>query len=56
MKGRAAGHQFWKGTPKYHPSQIWFSNFREEDLNVKVYDVWGPPRDGKAHMVFGQVS
>jgi hypothetical protein len=21
-----------------HPSQVWFSGFRGEDLNVKVYD------------------
>ena len=26
---------------------IWFSGFREEDLNVKVYDVQRMPSDGK---------
>ena len=38
---------------------IWFSGFRGEDLNVKVYDVrWTDGRQvmAKAHMAFGQVS
>jgi hypothetical protein len=43
---------------------IWFSGFRGEDLNVKVYDVPrmdGPTDDGrqvmaKAQLAFGQVS
>jgi hypothetical protein len=33
---------------------IWFSGFRGEDLNVKVYDV--RQLMAKAHMAFGQVS
>ena len=44
-----------------HPAKfdlIWFSSFREEDLNVKVYDV--RRSDGwtiiKAHMAFDQLS
>jgi hypothetical protein len=32
---------------------IWFSGFREEDLNVKVYNV---RQMAKAHLAFGQVS
>jgi hypothetical protein len=52
-----------KGTnPRTIPARfgvIWFSGFRGEDLNVKVYDV--RQTDGcqvmaKAHMAFGQVS
>jgi hypothetical protein len=38
---------------------IWFSCFRGEDLNVKVYDVEGADRCqmmAKAHIAFGQVS
>jgi hypothetical protein len=40
---------------------IWFSGFRGEDLNVKVYDVRRTDNDGrqvmaKAHMACGQVS
>ena len=39
---------------------IWFSGFRGEDLNVKVYDVRtdddGRQVMAKAHMAFGQVS
>jgi hypothetical protein len=40
---------------------IWFRGFREEDLNVKVYDIRRTDDDGrqvmaKAHMAFGQVS
>jgi hypothetical protein len=38
---------------------IWFSSFRGEDLNVKVYDVEGADRCqmmAKAHIAFGQVS
>jgi hypothetical protein len=32
---------------------IWFRGFREEDLNVKVYNV---RQMAKAHLAFGQVS
>jgi hypothetical protein len=36
---------------------IWLSNFRGEDLNVKVYSVWmdddGCQVMAKAHMAFG---
>jgi hypothetical protein len=40
---------------------IWFSSFRGEDLNVKVYDVLRTEYDGrqvmaKAHMAVGEVS
>jgi hypothetical protein len=38
---------------------IWFSGFRGEDLNLKVYDVRrmdGRQVMAKAHMAFGQVS
>jgi hypothetical protein len=38
---------------------IWFSGFRGEDLNVKVYDIRrtnGRQVLAKAHMAFGQVS
>jgi hypothetical protein len=34
MEGEAVGHNFEMGLPKDYPSQIWFSGFREEDLNV----------------------
>jgi hypothetical protein len=30
-----------------HPSQVWFSGFRGEDLNVKVYDGCRTPSYGK---------
>ena len=39
---------------------IWFSGFRGEDLNVKVYDVWKTDDDDrrqvmeKANKTFGQ--
>jgi len=29
---------------------IWFSDFRGEDLNVKVYDVQRTPSDGKGEL------
>ena len=29
---------------------IWFSGFRGEDLNVKVYDVRWTPSDGKGEL------
>ena len=38
---------------------IWFSGFRGEDLNAKVYNVRrmdGRQVMAKAHMAFGQVS
>ena len=37
MEGGAVGHNFEMGLPKDYPSQIWFSGFREEDLNVIFY-------------------
>ena len=37
MEGRAVGHHFEKRLPKDYPSQIWYSGFREEDLNVIFY-------------------
>jgi hypothetical protein len=52
-----------KGTnPRTIPARfgvIWFSGFRGEDLNVKVYDVQrtdGHQVMAKAHMAFGQMS
>ena len=36
-------HNFERGPPKDHPSQIWF---RGEDFNVKVYN-GRMPSDGK---------
>jgi hypothetical protein len=39
MEGGVVGHNFQRGPPKDHPSQICFSGFRGEDLNVKVYKV-----------------
>jgi hypothetical protein len=36
-------HNFERGPPKDHPSQIWF---RGEDFNVKVYN-GQMPSDGK---------
>ena len=52
-----------KGThPRTIPARfglIWFRGFREEDLNVKVYDVRrmdGRQVMAKAHMAFGHVS
>jgi len=37
MEGGVVGHNIEKGPPKDHPSQIWFSGFRGEDLNVIFY-------------------
>jgi hypothetical protein len=40
MEGGAVEHNFEMGLPKDYPSQIlfiWFSGFREEDLNVIFY-------------------
>ena len=37
MEGGAVRHNFKKELPKDYPSQIWFSGFREEDLNVIFY-------------------
>ena len=37
MEGGAVGHNFEMGLPKDYPSQIWFSGFRGEDLNVIFY-------------------
>jgi hypothetical protein len=39
MEGGAVGHNFERDPPKDHLCQIWFSCFRGEDLNVKVYNV-----------------
>jgi hypothetical protein len=57
MEGGAVGHNFERDPPRL--GLIWFSGFRGEDLNVKVYDV--RQMDGcqvmaKAHRAFGQVS
>jgi hypothetical protein len=38
MEGRAVRHNFEMGLPKDNPSQICFSGFRGEDLNVIFYD------------------
>jgi hypothetical protein len=43
-----------KGTHPVRFGLIWFSGFRGEDINVKVYD--GRQVMAKAHMTFGQVS
>ena len=37
MEGGAVGHNIERGPPKNHSSQIWFSGFRGEDLNVIFY-------------------
>jgi hypothetical protein len=40
MEGGAVGHSFERDPPRGHPCQvwlIWFSGFREEDLNVIFY-------------------
>jgi hypothetical protein len=40
MEGGAVGHRFERDPPRGHPCQvwlIWFSGFREEDLNVIFY-------------------
>ena len=50
MEGRAIGHNFERTDPGTIPARfglIWFSGFREEDLNVKVCDVRRMPNDGK---------
>ena len=47
MEGGAVVHIIEKGPPNDHPSQIWFSGFRGEDLNVNVYDVRRTPSDDK---------
>jgi hypothetical protein len=44
MKCWAVRHNFERGPPDQRPipakcGLIWFSGFKEEDLNVKVYDV-----------------
>ena len=57
MEGGAVEHNFERDPPKL--GLIWFSGFRGEDLNVKVYDVRrtdGRQVMAKAHMAFGQVS
>ena len=49
MEGRAVGHTFERDPPI--PARfglIWFRGFREEDLNVKAYDVRRTPSDGKS--------
>jgi hypothetical protein len=37
MESGAVGHNCEMGLPKDYPSQIWFSGFRGEDLNVIFY-------------------
>jgi hypothetical protein len=37
MEGGNVGHIFEMGLPKDYSSQIWFSGFRGEDLNVIFY-------------------
>jgi hypothetical protein len=37
MEGRAVRHNFEMRLPKDYPGLIWFSGFREEDLNVIFY-------------------
>jgi len=57
-KGWGCQTQFWKEPPKGHPKLglIWFSGFREEDLNVKAYDV-RMPSDGKSsHRIVSHIS
>jgi hypothetical protein len=46
MEGGAVGHNFERDPPRL--GLIWFSGFRGEDLNVKVYDVRQMPSDGKS--------
>jgi hypothetical protein len=55
MEGGAVGHNFERTHPGTIPARlglIWFSSFRREDLNVKVYDVrrmdGRMPSDGKS--------
>ena len=57
MEGGAVKNNFERDPPRL--GLIWFSGFRGEDLNVKVYDVRrtdGRQVMAKAHMAFGQVS
>ena len=64
MEGGFVGHTFERDPHSIHArfGLIWFSGFRGEDLNVKVYDVQRMTTDNgrqvmaKAHMAFGQVS
>ena len=37
MEGGAVGHKFERDPPRDHRCQVWFSSFREEDLNVIFY-------------------
>jgi hypothetical protein len=37
MEGRPVGHNFERDPPRL--GLIWFSGFRGDDLNVKVYDI-----------------
>jgi hypothetical protein len=46
MEGGTVGHNFERDPPRL--GLIWFSCFRGEDLNVKVYDVRRTPSDGKS--------
>ena len=39
-------------TPKF--GLIWFSGFRGEDINVKVYDIRQTLSDNKVHMVIAR--
>jgi hypothetical protein len=46
MEGRVVGHNLERDPPRL--GLIWFSGFRGEDLNVKVYDVRRTPSDGNS--------
>ena len=50
MEGETVGHNFERGPPKDHPSQMWFNfvQWFKRRLNVKVYDILGTPSDGKS--------
>jgi len=51
MEGRAVRHNFERDPQGIIPARfglIWFSGFRGEDLNVKVYEVRRTPSDGKS--------
>ena len=39
---------FERDLPNDHTCLVWFSGFRGEDLNVKVYDAHRMPNDGKS--------
>jgi len=51
MEGGAVGNNFERDPPKTILARfglIWFSGFRGEYLNVKVYDVRQMPSDGNS--------